>query len=96
MLEHFGLFAAIPHAGVSLFIVNWLTRMLNQQVNKIDYHEVMIYSDQPQTCNICGARTEIILDLSHTKNKSQVHQCLNAKCCNRFVVEADNDIDNRA
>ncbi len=66
--------------------------MLEPLMNKVNYKEVMICSDQPQTCNICGARTEIILDLSHTRNETQVHLCLNARCNNRFVVEADNDL----
>ena len=58
----------------------------------IDYKEVIVYSDQPQTCNKCGSRTEIILDLSHTKNQSQVHQCLNLECKNQFVVEVDYEL----
>lgn len=58
----------------------------------IDYKEVMIYSDQPQTCPRCGSRTEIIFDLSHINTQSQVDKCLNNKCDNEFVVENDNEL----
>jgi hypothetical protein len=58
----------------------------------IDFKNVFAYSDQPTTCPKCGSRSEIILDLSHTKNQVQVHQCLNAKCQNQFVVEEDYDL----
>lgn len=57
----------------------------------IEYNEVLIYSDQPQTCPKCGLRTEIILDISHINNKSQVLKCLNDRCDTKFVVESDKD-----
>jgi len=50
---------------------------------------VLLANDQPVTCPKCGARTNIILDLSHTTNQTQVHRCLNRKCTNLFVVEKD-------
>jgi hypothetical protein len=57
----------------------------------IDYTTVFLYSDQPVTCPVCGVRTDIILDLSHSKNCVQAHQCQNARCRKEFIVEQDND-----
>lgn len=53
----------------------------------IDYKEIILFSDQPITCPKCGSRTEILLDLSHTKNQTQIHQCLALRCNFKFVVE---------
>jgi len=58
----------------------------------VNYNDVIICSEQPQTCPICGARTEIILDLWQTLNQSQIHECLNFNCKNQFVVEAGKEI----
>lgn len=55
----------------------------------IDFSYVLIANDQPVTCPKCGARTDIMLDLSHTTNQTQIHECLNEKCSNLFVVEKD-------
>ncbi len=52
------------------------------------YNEVFLYTDQPTTCPKCGSRTEIILDLSHSKNHTQVHQCHKCNC--EFVMQSDN------
>jgi len=57
----------------------------------IDFNTVLNYSDQPVTCPLCGVRTEIILDLSHTRNQIQLHQCLNTRCGNSFVVESESE-----
>lgn len=55
----------------------------------VDFRNVLVFSDQPVTCPRCGARTDIILDLSHTKNEAQIHQCLAEGCSSVFVVEKD-------
>lgn len=55
----------------------------------IDFKEVLVCTEQPVTCSKCGSRTEIILDLSHINNNTQVHQCLNDLCENKFVVESN-------
>ena len=60
----------------------------------IDYSEIFVYSDQPTTCPKCGLRSEIILDLSHTKLKTQIHKCPNDKCSFEFVMQYDEDFDN--
>lgn len=60
----------------------------------INFSEVFIYSDQPATCPECGTRTEIILDLSHIKNQTQIHQCLNKKCAFEFVMQHDVNFEN--
>ena len=60
----------------------------------INFSEVFIYSDQPTTCPKCGSRSEIILDLSHTKDVVQIHKCPNLKCEYEFVMQYDLDFDN--
>ena len=53
----------------------------------IDFNNVFIISDQPQTCPKCGNRTDLILDLSNTKNQTQIHECLSDTCNFTFVTE---------
>ncbi len=60
----------------------------------ISFLEIFIYSDQPTTCPKCGLRSEIILDLSHTKCKTQIHKCASDKCSFEFVMQYDEDFDN--
>ncbi len=55
----------------------------------IDFLEAVITSDQPITCPKCGVRTDIVLDLSHTTNQTQIHECLNKECNYQFIVEKD-------
>ena len=59
----------------------------------VDLTETFAYSDQPVTCPKCGSRTDIILDLSHTSEQTQVHKCLFDKCQFEFFVEIDNDFN---
>lgn len=58
------------------------------------FSELFVYSDQPVSCPLCGASSEIILDMQHTKDSLQVHKCLNAKCKHEFVMVYDEDFDN--
>ncbi len=51
------------------------------------YNEVFLYNANPTTCPKCGSRTQIIFDLSHSKDQTQVHQCLN--CTYEFVMQSD-------
>jgi len=51
--------------------------------------ETFLRSDQPTNCPFCGARTDVILDFSHTLRQVQVHQCLNTGCAFTFFEEAD-------
>ena len=55
----------------------------------IDYAEVYIYADQPTTCPLCGVRSEIVFDMSHTIHQTQIHHCQNEKCQFKFVVEGE-------
>lgn len=55
----------------------------------IDYSEVYIYSDQPTVCPICSARTELILDLTHTKEMTQIHRCLFNNCNYEFILQRE-------
>lgn len=48
-------------------------------------------SEDIPTCPYCGSRTEIILDFSHTKNSTQVHQCLATNCKSKFVIVSDSE-----
>lgn len=51
--------------------------------------DIFIYSDQPTTCPICGLRSEIILDLSHTNSQTQIHLCNNDHCKYEFILQSD-------
>ncbi len=57
----------------------------------IDYSEVYTYSDQPATCPICGARTEIMLELIDTPELTQHHKCLSINCSFEFVMQKDEE-----
>jgi hypothetical protein len=61
---------------------------LNENLYKI----MEVHSEQPTTCPKCGARTEILFDLGHSINVTQIHECLNTLCGNIFVAVSD-DID---
>lgn len=53
----------------------------------IDFNYVFIISDQPQTYPKRGNRTDLILDLSNTKNRTQIHHCLSDNCNFTFVID---------
>jgi hypothetical protein len=55
----------------------------------LSFSNVYIYSDQPTSCPTCGARTEILVDLSHSIEKTQIHKCLSRKCEQEFVVQTN-------
>lgn len=58
-----------------------------KQCEMLMYSEVYLYTDQPTTCPKCGLRTDILLDLTHTIEKTQLHKCLSKSCSFEFVVE---------
>lgn len=49
----------------------------------VDFNNVFIMGDQPQTCPKCGNRTEIIVEFV----QGQIHRCLGDSCNFTFVVE---------
>lgn len=60
----------------------------------IDYSEVNIYSEQPTVCPICGARSEVIMNLNHTNDKIEVHLCPDMHCKYEFIMQYDKEFDN--
>jgi len=60
----------------------------------IDFSELYIISDQPVVCPLCSFRTTVELDLSHTKDETQIHECINILCKKEFIVQYDEDFDN--
>lgn len=58
------------------------------------YSELFVVADQPATCPSCGARTEIIFDMQHTKDVTQVHKCLFEFCQREFVMVQDDGFYN--
>lgn len=62
----------------------------------IDYNEIYIQTSQPNTCPKCSSRTDILLDLSHTTDETQIHKCMNPSCKEEFVVQYDTDFDNES
>ena len=57
------------------------------------FSEVYIYTDQPTTCPQCGTRSEIFLNLSHTRDKTEVHLCPQKNCGYEFVMQCDDEMD---
>jgi hypothetical protein len=55
----------------------------------VDFENVYLYSDQPTTCPKCGSRTDIIMDLSHSTDQTQVHKCLAHECEYEFVIQSE-------
>lgn len=55
------------------------------KLEKMNDLDVFLVSDQPTTCPICGARTEILYGFK----KSQIHLCLDRRCRYKFLVEDD-------
>ncbi|MBK8567176.1 MAG: hypothetical protein IPN76_28590 [Saprospiraceae bacterium] len=58
---------------------------------QIDDSSRFFHGDQPTTCPLCGARTEILLDLSHTISQVQVQKCLDKNCSFEFFAEVNED-----
>ncbi len=48
---------------------------------------VVIASDQPTMCPICGLRSEIILEILIDGVHTQKHSCRNVSCEFQFFVE---------
>ncbi len=48
-----------------------------------------IINDQPTTCPICGARTEIISSFYHTLLRLNIDECLNQNCRHIFFEVED-------
>jgi hypothetical protein len=59
----------------------------------IVFSEVYVFSDQPTICPNCSSRTELMLDLSHTKDKTEIHKCLNIICKFEFATQSDEEIE---
>lgn len=47
--------------------------------------ETYYYTDQQTRCPKCGARTDVVLDMSHTMRVVQVEECI--RCGERFVFQ---------
>ena len=53
-----------------------------------------IIKAKAEICPKCGVRSEIVLDLSHTKDRTQIHYCPNDNCKYEFVMQYDEDFEN--
>jgi hypothetical protein len=62
----------------------------------INFSEVYIFSDQPTTCPKCSARKNILMDFSHTKDQTEIHQCLDQNCKYEFVMQYDEEFENKS
>lgn len=63
---------------------------MKQTKKHIDFNSVFILGTEISTCPLCGSRTDMILDLSHTNQSVQVHNCL--ECSYEFVLVEDEDL----
>lgn len=61
-------------------------------MQKINFNDVFVMGKDIPTCPICGSRTDIILDLSHTLNQTQIHECLSQECQFEFVIVYDFEV----
>lgn len=61
-------------------------------MEKIDFFNLFLMSDEIPGCPICGSRTEILLDLSHTRDSTQVHICNSLECKMEFVLVGDTEL----
>ena len=50
---------------------------------------VYLITDQPSTCPICGARTDIILSFSQAKMNASIQECLDTHCKHVFIEAED-------
>lgn len=55
------------------------------------FNIVYLLSENPATCPKCGARTDIIFDLSHSTIGTQIHECLAENCKKIFATEVDGE-----
>lgn len=60
-------------------------------MKKIDFNNLFLMTEDIPVCPFCGSRTEIILDFSHTKNSTQIHECLAPDCEFEFVLVFDSE-----
>jgi hypothetical protein len=56
------------------------------------FNNILLLNDQPVNCPNCGKRTEIIFDLAHSINGTQIHECLGERCGKIFVTENDEEV----
>lgn len=54
-----------------------------------DVNEVILMTDEPVECGICGSRTE--WQITGGENGQQVHVCINPDCKYSFYAEWDPD-----
>ena len=57
------------------------------------FSSLFMNNDQPMTCPNCGAHTEIIFDLSHSIDQTQIHECVNKNCKEVFVSVSDKEFE---
>jgi hypothetical protein len=50
---------------------------------------IYLMDDQPATCPLCGARTEITKELLDSPDKMQYHKCLSKECKYKFILVED-------
>ena len=78
----------------NIMYVCHIKRLICAQIWYEDLFQIVfLINDQPATCGKCGARTDIIFDLSHSIAKTQIHECLNEKCKSIFVMEDDEEFN---
>lgn len=59
----------------------------------VDFSSILLRHDQPTTCPICGARTDILVEFINALNEPEIHVCLDLVCRFAFLVESDEDFE---
>jgi hypothetical protein len=67
-----------------------MIRMNDNKRNNL-FDIVYLVNDQPTTCGKCGSRTNVIFDLSHSNDGTQIHECLSESCKAIFVTMEDKE-----
>lgn len=64
-----------------------------RQFKALDWQTIFLFQDQPMLCPYCQSRTDIVVDMYHTRRGYQIHECLRASCRFLFLCEQDSDYD---
>lgn len=73
-------------------------QQLFNKLKELDWYCQFPQGEEITTCPYCSSRTEILLDLSHTTEETQIHICRRSNCTfifysckDDFEYEDDNE-----
>ena len=66
-----------------------LPEILIKKLEELNWYQQFSLGEEIPTCPYCSSRTDIILDLGHTMQETQILLCFNSKC--EFIFYACKD-----